>query len=124
MINRDDTLRAILAVKTNDASHFHGDLSNYVLQALESLELPPIDSELKLLHKEVSWVVGCVPLAEMQQAIDEVFEDCIDEPVAEEDEPLYQPNNRVADMEFKHWHLNVLSLCALAIAVAVFIKVA
>tara|TARA_R110000851_G_scaffold317339_1_gene480779 strand:+ start:11106 stop:11480 length:375 start_codon:yes stop_codon:yes gene_type:complete len=123
MINRDDTLRAMLAVRTNDASHFHGDLNNYVLQVLESLDMPPIASELKLLHKEVSWVVNCVPLAEIQQAIDEVFEDCIDTPVTEEDEPLYQPNNLVTNIKLKDWHLNALSICALISFIVVFIKV-
>lgn len=80
MITNAKNLRAIEAIKRNDSSYFSDSLSDYLLEVLESLEIAPTDSEYVLLYKEVNWVINLVVKEEQQEAINEIFEDFIQQP--------------------------------------------
>lgn len=116
MLTNDNTRRAIEAIKLEDRAIFHGDLSDYLIEVLESLEVAPTSSDAEMIKTELRFImlVGnkTTRVEEMESCIDDWF-GTSDYNVPDKEQPLYQPNNLVRRL--KDWHLNVIFGAALSV---------
>ena len=75
MITTDKTRRAISALKNTDRDFFHGDLDDYLIECLESLQLAPAASDAEFIKKELAFIITAsnpaIRIGEMEECIDD-----------------------------------------------------